>query len=186
MHALNFSSRCPTLHRLLGMAGLALVGALVVGTSPAICASPPPKMSPLPSLAEAQARVRMMDDIYINAVLATHKMYVRDPGTPSAVTWAKQVIRGVRGKGWPDARILSGNDRPLNPENEPADAFERDAVTAFRAGKPFLERAESGVLRYATPIHVVDASCITCHTHAKAGDLLGGVSYRTRFALAQK
>lgn len=178
----------PASSLLVGGAAFLLAGVLVAGLTPAAGAPAPPatKSAPLPTLAAARERVRMMDDIYVTAVLVTHKMYVRDPGTPAAVTWAKQVFHGLQGKGWPEARILSGVDRPLNPENDPSDPFERDAVAAFRAGKPSFERVEGGVLRYATALHVVDASCITCHVRAKPGDLLGGVSYRARFALQAK
>ena len=178
----NVPRRCSRF--LTGAVSLALVAGISSATSAP--STSPTRSAPLPTLTEARQRVRMMDDIYVTGVLATHKMYVRDPGTPAAVTWAKQVFRGVRGKGWPEARILNGADRPLNPENDPTDAFEREAVAAFRAGKRSVERVEGGTLRYATPIHVVDESCIQCHVRAKRGDLLGGISYRALFAPARK
>jgi hypothetical protein len=127
-----------------------------------------------------------MDDIYISGVLAAHKMYVRDPGVPSAIAWAKQVFRGVHGKNWPEARIFDGTGRPLNPENDPVDRFERDAITAFRSGKRSLERVEGNALRYASVIRVSDEGCIKCHVRAKPDDLLGGVSYRALFTPGRK
>ena len=119
----------------------------------------------------------MMNDIYINGVLTTHSMYVQEPGVPSAVTWAKQVLRKVEAKGWPKARIFDATDRPLNPENSPVDAFEKQAVTQFKGGKVELETKTGKTLRFAVPVRVSEQSCINCHVRAKMGDLLGGVSY---------
>lgn len=128
-------------------------------------------------LAEGKRAVRMMDDIYKIGVLTTHSMYVREPGTAAAVTWAKQVIRQVRARGWPDAHVFDATGRPLNPENSPQDTFERDALEAFRKGKASFERVEGDRLRYASSIPTVDESCVTCHVRSKVGDLAGGVSY---------
>jgi hypothetical protein len=138
-------------------------------------ARPAPVRVPLP---EARRLVELMDDIYHAGVLTTHQMYVQEPGLPAAVTWAKQVIGKVKARGWPEARIFAATDRPLNPDNNPVDPFERAAIAAFRAGKPNLEKVEGDALRYASPIRVVDRSCLTCHVRNREGDLLGGVSYR--------
>ena len=68
----------------------------------------------------------MMDDIYQAGVLTTHQRYMRElPACPAAVTWAKQVIGKVKARGWPEARIFAATDRPLNPENNPGNSFER-------------------------------------------------------------
>lgn len=130
------------------------------------------------AIAEAKRLVRMMDDIYFAGVLTTHRMYVHDAGTPAAVAWAKQVMRQVNKKGWPQARIFATHDRPLHPENVPVEAFERDAIQAFRKGSPTLERVEGSTVRFAREIRIVDRSCLTCHVRNKEGDLVGGVSYK--------
>ena len=143
------------------------------GTSPA--RQPEPVRVSLP---EARRMVRLMDDIYRIGVLTTHGMYVREPGVPAAITWGKQVLAQVNAQGWPQARIFAVSDRPLNPDNNPRDAFERDAIQAFKAGKSRLEQQEAGVLHYASEIRIADKSCLTCHVRNKEGDLLGGVSFR--------
>lgn len=168
-----FSAPCP--RRALA-AGIAAGAALLAGA--AFGAEQPPAVPPPVTLTEGKRMVRMMDDIYKAAVVSTHKMYVQDPGTPAAVIWAKQVIARVRGKGWPDARIFATVERPLNPENHPVDDFERQAIQAFRAGKPSFEKLDGKVLRYATDIRILDQGCVKCHVRAKEGDLVGGVSYR--------
>lgn len=127
---------------------------------------------------EARRTVRLMNDIYLSGVLTAHKMYVLDRGTAAAVTWGKQVIGQMNGKGWPEAHIFSNGDRALNPDNRPQDEFERTAVQAFQGGKSELERTDGDQLRYAAPIRITKQTCLMCHVHNKVGDLLGGVSYR--------
>jgi hypothetical protein len=157
----------------LPLVGLAITAGL---SSPGRAAETNKAQQPV-SLAEGRRLVRMMNDIYIDGVLTTHSMYVHDAGVPSAVTWAKQVLRKVEAKGWPKAHIFGGTNRPLNPENNPQDVFEKEAVTRFKTGKTELEKTTGKTLRYAVPVRVPDESCITCHVRAKVGDLLGGVSY---------
>lgn len=160
-------------------AAVALSVFRAVTAAPQSKANPPVERVPL---AEARRQVRMMDQIYQTAVGATHKMYVQDPGTPAAVIWAKQVINQMKGKGWPDARLFATHDRPLNPENAPADGFERAATAAFKQGKTSFEQVTPGELRYATDIRILDEKCIMCHVRNKQGDLVGGVSYRVPLA----
>lgn len=160
---------------------IAVLAAAALGVAISLSAKADPGKTPAPvrmSLPEARRTVRMMDDIYKAAVIRTHEMYVQDVGTPAAVIWAKQVFKSVNGKGWPAARMLSSSDRPLNPENSPSDAFEKEAVRAFRAGKPAYEKVEGNTLRYATEIRIADQKCLMCHVHSKEGDLVGGVSYK--------
>jgi hypothetical protein len=102
------------------------------------------------------------------------------------VIWAKQVIKQLEGKGWPQARLFASHDRPLNPENSPADDFERAAAAAFKKGGVSFEQVRGGELRYATDIRIVDQKCIMCHVRNKEGDLVGGVSYRIKVLPAVK
>ena len=76
---------------------VAAAAALLTAGVAAAAQTPAPKQpEPLP-LDEARRMVRMMDDIYRAAVLNTHRMYVQDPGTAAAVTWAKQVMKDLFG-----------------------------------------------------------------------------------------
>jgi len=140
-------------------------------------ADPPPTPQQPVTAAEARKLTRMMDDIYVAAVLTTHRMYAREPGTAAAVAWGKQVIRQVNRKGWPEARIFGAPERILNPDNLPATDFEKAALAAFRSGKKSFEQTAGGRYRYATAIPVTEASCLSCHVKNKEGDLLGGVAY---------
>lgn len=160
---------------------IAVLAAAAIGVAISLSAAAAPEKNPEPvrmSLPEARRTVRMMDDIYKAAVVHTHQMYVQDAGTPAAVIWAKQVFKSINGKGWPAAHMLASGDRPLNPENSPSDAFDKEAIRAFQAGKPTFEKVEGNTLRYATEIRILDQKCLMCHVHNKNGDLVGGVSYR--------
>jgi hypothetical protein len=166
----------PRASQLLAGVVLALASSSLLGV--AADPAPAPVETVRVPLPEAKRLVRMMDDIYFAGVLATHSMYVQEPGVPAAVTWAKQVIAQVKKRGWPDARIFATVDRPLNPENHPVDDFEREATAAFRKGQPHFEKVEGDTLRYATELRLVDKTCVTCHVKGKPGDLVGGVSYK--------
>jgi len=182
------SSAAPE-HRSQAIVLAVISTAVALSVIHAVTAAPKPASSSSVervTLPEGRRQVRMMDDVYNAAVVATHKMYVQDPGTPAAVIWAKQVINQVKGKGWPEARIFVTHDRPLNPENTPVDNFERAAAAAFRQGKKSYEQVTPGELRYATEIRILDQKCIMCHVRSKEGDLAGGVSYRVPLAPAGK
>ena len=163
----------------LTLAGLAILVAGLGLVRPARAQKSPAKHPRSPrSLDEARRTVRMMNDIYISGVLITHKMYASEAGSAAAVTWGKEVIRDINGKGWPIARIFGVGDRMLNPGNQPIDAFEREAGAALTRGKAEFERAGPAEYRLAVPIRVTEQSCLNCHARNKMGDLLGGVSYR--------
>lgn len=151
-----------------------LLSALIAGRGQT---GPAPQARPL-SLDEARRTVRLMNDIYTTGVLTTHKMYASEPGTAAAITWGKQVIREMNTKGWPRARVFGTTDRMLNPENQPADAFEREAGAAFGKGKDAVEKITGSTYRWATPIRITEASCLSCHVRNKLGDLIGGISYQ--------
>ena len=140
---------------------------------------PPPARPPLRmGLEEARRTTRLMNDIYVIGVLTAHEMYVREPGNPAAVSWGKQVIRQVRAKGWPEAHIFDTTGRPLNPDNNPQDPFEREAGAEFKRGKSSVEKVDGRLYRYATSLRIADQSCLGCHVRNKVGDLLGGISFK--------
>lgn len=146
-------------------------------------ASRPPARLPLP---EARRTVRLMNDIYVTGVLTAHEMYVREPGNPAAIAWGKQVIRQIRAKGWPDAHVFDTTGRPLNPDNNPQNAFEKEAGAEFKRGKAWVEKVDGRVYRYATPLRITDQSCLGCHVRSKVGDLIGGISFAAELQDARR
>jgi len=129
------------------------------------------------TLPQARQTVNMLNDLYVTSVVETHGTYVKDAGTVPAATVARHVFVAMGKKGWPKTRWLSTTGRPFNPEHNPKDQFEKDAVQALKSGKPRFERVENGNLRVATLVPLVDKSCQMCHTKDKVGDPIGGLAY---------
>jgi hypothetical protein len=84
-------------------------------------------------------------------------------------------------KGWHKARLLDATGTPFNPENNPRDEFERDAINAMISGRTYFEKIEKidgkDHLRAVTSVHAVMKGCISCHPSSRVGDLLGGIAY---------
>lgn len=129
------------------------------------------------SLAQARQTVDMLNDLYVNAVVITHSTYVKDRATPPAALPARKVFAAMTEKGWPQTRWLATTGRPFNPDANPKDQFEKDAIAALKKGQARFERQEGGNLRVATLVPLVDKSCQMCHTKDKVGDPIGGLSY---------
>lgn len=129
------------------------------------------------SLAQARQTVSMLNDLYVNAVVITHSTYVKDRATPPAALPARKVFAAMAQKGWPETRWLATTGRPFNPDANPKDQFERDAIAALKKGEARFERQVGGNLRVATLVPLVDKSCQMCHTKDKVGDPIGGLSY---------
>lgn len=151
------------------------LGATMLGTF-ALAQNEAPKQARY-TLAQARQTVNMLNDLYVTSVVETHGTYVKDAGTVPAATVARHVFVAMEKKGWPKTRWLSTTGRPFNPEHNPKDAFEKDAVQALKGGKARFERVEGGNLRVATLVPLVDKSCQMCHTKDKVGDPIGGLAY---------
>lgn len=152
------------------------VAALVAGGAAVSRAAEKPAPVKMP-LDQARRTVDMLNDLYVNSVVLTHNTYVKDRGNVAAAVVARQVFKAMADKGWPQTRWLNTTGRPFNPDSNPKDAFERDAVAALKKGQARFERVENGQLRVATLVPLVDKSCATCHTKDKVGDPIGGLSY---------
>lgn len=156
--------------------GAAAVAA--AATLPAWSAGKEPPIKPVAmSLTQARNAVEMLNDLYVNAVVITHSTYVKDRSTPPAATPARRVFVAMAKKGWPETRWLATTGRPFNPDANPKDQFEKDAVAALNKGQARFERIEGDKLRIATLIPLVDKSCQMCHTKDNVGDPVGGLSY---------
>lgn len=148
-------------------------GSLALRSSAAETTPKPVKMS----LAQARQTVDMLNDLYVNAVVITHSTYVKDRATPPAATPARKVFEAMAKKGWPETRWIATTGRPFNPNANPKDQFEKDAIVALNKGQAKFERVEGDKLRVATLIPLVDKGCQMCHTKDKVGDPIGGLSY---------
>ncbi len=132
-------------------------------------------------LEHARKTVRMLDDIYKTYIVLITEEYVDDPSVLPAATLSKRVFESMNKKGWHKARLLDATGTPFNPENNPMDEFERDAINAMISGKTYFEKIEKidgkDHLRAVTSVHAVMKGCISCHPSSRVGDLLGGIAY---------
>ena len=132
-------------------------------------------------LEHARKTVRMLDDLYKTYIVLITEEYVDDPSVLPAATLSKRVFKSMNKKGWHKARLLDATGTPFNPENNPRDAFERDAINAMISGRTYFEKIEKiegkDHLRAVTSVHAVMKGCISCHPSSRVGDLLGGIAY---------
>ena len=132
-------------------------------------------------LEHARKTVRMLDDIYKTYIVLITEEYVDDPSVLAAATLSKRVFKSMNKKGWHETRLLDATGTPFNPENNPRDEFERDAINAMISGKTYFEKIEKiggkDHLRAVTSVHAVMNGCISCHPSSRVGDLLGGIAY---------
>ncbi len=123
----------------------------------------------------------MLDDLYKTYIVLITEEYVDDPSVLPAATLSKRVFKSMSKKGWHKVRLLDATGTPFNPENNPKDAFERDAINEMISGKTYFEKIEKiegkDHLRAVTSVHAVMKGCISCHPSSRVGDLLGGIAY---------
>lgn len=165
------------------LAASAALAAALLGTwrAPAARANDTPAAKSDPALERAREEVKMLDDLYKNAVVAITRTYVERDDKQPAIMIAKQVFSAMRKKGWHSARLVDATGEPLNDENAPQTDFEKAAYTAIRAGKPYYEQVvgegDDRRLLAATVVPSVMQKCSDCHTHVKVGDVLGFLRY---------
>ncbi len=144
-------------------------------------AEPTEKDAPLE---RARKTVQMLDDIYKGGIVLITENYVHDDNDLPAGVAFKKLFAAAEEKGWHSVRLLDATNEPYNPENAPADEFEKKAIQALLAGQPgyetVIEKEGKRYLRSATPVPVVMQKCTMCHEHyadAKPGAPIGAISY---------
>lgn len=132
-------------------------------------------------LERARREVRLLDDIYKSAIVLITQHYVDDKSDLAAGEAFKALFHSMREKGWHEVRLLDATGEPINDENKPQDAFEREAIKQLLAGKPYYEqvakRDGKEYLRAATPLPVVLDKCIVCHENYRGKKIIGGLGY---------
>jgi len=132
----------------------------------------------------ARKTVRMLDDIYKQAIILITDKYVNTkkdfPAGRAAVKWLNDIGKA----GWPKTRLIDVSGEPYSAKNVAEDDFEKEAVKQIKAGKEYFEKVEDKDgkhhLRAMTAIPVVSTKCIMCHENykaAKKGEAIGALSY---------
>ena len=157
--------------RRLGWVAAALAGVAWAGS---MLRADDPKSDP--ALERARDQIQMLDTLYKNAVVSVNEKYTGPP----AIMMAKDVFAAMESGKWHKAKLVDATGVPKNIENEPQTPFEKRAVTAIKAGKPYYDEVSGAgkdrTLSAATVVPAVAAKCAKCH-HVKEGDLLGFIRY---------
>ena len=134
-----------------------------------------------PRLERTREQVKMLDDLYKNAVVSITKTYVDKQSKRPAIMIAKDVFGAMKKQGWHSAKLIDATGEPMSEDNVPKTDFEKAAYNEIRAGKPYYEQVvgegNDRRLMAATVVPVVMQKCADCHTHKKVGEVLGFLRY---------
>jgi Protein of unknown function (DUF3365) len=134
-----------------------------------------------PALERTREQVKMLDDLYKNAVVSITKRYVGGQDMPPAIMVAQDVFGAMRKQGWHSAKLVDATGEPMNDANAPMTDFEKEAAREINSGKPYFDRVvgegKDRRLLAATVVPVVMEKCASCHTHKKVGEVLGFIRY---------
>ena len=129
------------------------------------------RVGPDAAVERTRQEVKMLDDLFKNAIVLIDSHYVKKPSDFPAATAAKALWAALKKDGWYDVRILGLTDVIGDPEDVPGDAFERMAAKKLLAGDTSYEEVvETGGKRYlrvATGVPVVSENCLMCHANFK-------------------
>ncbi len=137
-------------------------------------------------LDRARREIKLLDDIYKTAIVLITQHYVKEDSDLPAGEAFKALFAGMKDKGWHEVRLLDATGDPLNDENAPLDSFEKSAIQALLAGKPYYEEQadQDGkrFLRAATPIPIVMKKCTMCHSNYRDQKVIGALGYKLPLA----
>jgi hypothetical protein len=129
-----------------------------------------------PALERTREQVKMLDELYKNAVVSNTNKY----NGPLAIKVAMDVFAAMEKSGWHKAKLVDASGTPQNKANLPRTDFEKRAAAAMQAGTPYFEEVEGNgqgrKLYAATVVPAVTKKCATCHGVSE-GDLLGFIRY---------
>jgi hypothetical protein len=132
------------------------------------------------ALERTRASIKMLDDLYKNAVVIITKAYVEQQADTPAAAVAKELFEAMHKKGWHSARLVDATGKPKRQANAPKTDFEKRGVEQMNAGKAYFEeigdKDGKPVLRVATVVPALMPQCITCHG-GKQGRVLGAIVY---------
>lgn len=132
------------------------------------------------ALERTRESVKMLDDLYKNAVVIVTKTYVEKQADTPAAAVAKGVFEAMHKKGWHSARLVDATGKPKRTANAAKTDFEKRGVAQMNAGKAYFEeigeKDGQPVLRVATVVPAVMPQCVICHG-GKEGRVLGAIIY---------
>lgn len=128
--------------------------------------------------------VKMLDDIYKQAIVLITDKYVNDEDDFPAGSAAVELFKRVGKTGFHHVRLLDATGEPYEPNNVAKTKFEKQGIKQLIAGKPYYEevviKEGQPYLQAMTPVPVVMKKCVMCHPHykgVKEGQPIGAISY---------
>jgi len=128
--------------------------------------------------------VKMLDDIYKQAIVLITDKYVNDTDDFPAGSAAVELFKRVGKTGYHQVRLIDATGQPYEEANVAKTEFEKQGIKQLKAGKDFYEEVVlkdgKSYLQAMTPVPVVMNKCIMCHPHyedAKKGEPIGAISY---------
>ncbi len=167
----------------LVLGSLAAAVIAVVGVT--ISAEDKPKSQPSEeAIARTRDVVKMLDDIYKNAIVLITDKYVNTEDDFPAGSAAVELFRRVAKTGFYNVRLIDVTGEPYEAENVAKNDFEKRAAKQIKAGKSSYEEVTTidgePYLQTMTAVPVVMKKCIMCHPHyadVKEGAAIGAISY---------
>jgi hypothetical protein len=163
---------------LVGAVGMSLRGEARAEDKPRSPAAP---AAAYPAVERAREQVKMLDDLYKNAVVSITKTYVDNQQDRPAIMIAKDIFSAMKKQGWHSARLVDATGDPINEANAPKTDFEKEAFRRIRSGQPYYDRVvgegKERRLLAATVVPVVMKKCTECHEDRKVGEVLGFLRY---------
>jgi hypothetical protein len=135
-----------------------------------------------PELERTRLEVKMLDDLFKNAIVLIDHTYVKKPDDVAAATASKALFAILKKDGWCDVRLLGLTDVIGDKDDIPSGTFEETAAKKLVAGDKWYEEVTEKdgkrYLRVATAIPVVSENCVMCHANFKGNKgNIGALSY---------
>jgi hypothetical protein len=174
-----------------------LIGAVFIGAVSAFAApapAPPVKAYPSPpvldepermSVKEARRAIVLLDRTYQSALRQIHRRFPVGNGQPVVAAVAvRDIQREVSSSAGVSSRFLAVGTKAMNPDHEPKDAFEREAVQELKRGSRWVEAQEDGRLRVATGVPL-GGGCFPCHSTPAGNPVQAAISWSVPVLLTQ-
>lgn len=162
-----------------------LTAALLTAVAVTLPGADKPAAKPDPAAVDrSRDTVKLLDNIYKNAVVLITETYVHEEDDVSAGTAAVELFKRVTKDGSHQVRLIDVTGEPYNDTNVAADDFDREGVKQLKAGESYFEQVVTvdgrPQLRAMTAIPVVMDKCVMCHPHYKhveKGAAIGALTY---------
>ena len=136
-------------------------------------------------LKHARHTVKMLDDLYKNAVVLITKVYVEDESSTPAVTAAQALWATMHEAGWHNARLVDATGDPYDADNVPKSELEKKMIGKLNTKDNYfdsvVEKDGKRYLHAVTQVPVVMKKCTLCHENYKdvaPGATIGAISYQ--------